>query len=182
MDQRGAWLSDYQVQPEGHGVGAFDRVSLPSEQLGLRWGGFGIYRGDPEHGAWLLPGEQHRFGVTRLTAYPGGMLEGFYTFRDEMAARGHGCPPGFNPPVHWNELYDNKLWWLPGEKQERPRDAQEVLQPGDMKEEAAKAKAIGCEALYQDPGWDTVLPRRFGTKRGWARARLSPRCCSATTD
>src|SRR3989442_11107680 len=48
----------------------------------------------------------HRFGVTRLTAYEGGIIEGFYTFRQEMSARGHGCPGGFDPPVHWNELYD----------------------------------------------------------------------------
>ena len=65
------------------------------ERAGLRWGGMGTYRDQPEHGAWLRPGESHRYGVTRLTAYQGGMLEGFYTFRQEMAERGHGCPTGF---------------------------------------------------------------------------------------
>ena len=39
----------------------------------------------------------------------------------------------------------------------------------DMKEEAAKAQAIGCEALYLDPGWDT----RFASKI-WDASRLGP--------
>ena len=36
-----------------------------------------------------------------------------------------------------------------------------------MKEEAAKAKAIGCEALYQDPGWDTTFASKI-----WDESRL----------
>ncbi len=146
-----------------------DRVPMQADRVGLRWGGFGIYHGDPEHGAWLLPGESHRFGVTRLTAYQGGMIEGFYTFREEMASRGHGCPKGFDPPVHWNELYDNKLWWLPGEKQDDPEMRKKYYTLADMEEEAGKAQALGCEALYLDPGWDT----NFGSKI-WDEARLGP--------
>ena len=97
-----------------------------------------------------------------------GMFEGFYAFRDEMASRGHGCPPGFDPPVHWNELYDNKLWWLPDqEKQGDPDMRKKYYTLSDMKEEAAKAKAIGCEALYQDPGWDTLFASKI-----WDEARL----------
>ncbi len=142
-----------------------DRVPLEGERVGLRWGGYGIYRGNPEYGAWLLPGETHRFGVTRLTAYRGGMLEGFYTFREEMAARGHGCPPGFNPPVHWNELYDNKLWWLADELQDDSEMRKKYYTLVDMKEEAAKA--IGCEALYMDPGWDTNFASKI-----WDAERL----------
>jgi hypothetical protein len=152
---------------EGMEWSLLDRVSLDAERVGLRWGGCGIYRGDPEHGAWLLPGESHRFGVTRLTAYEGGILEGFYTFRGEMSARGHGCHDGFDPPVHWNELYDNKLWWLPGEQQNNPEMRKKYYTRADMKEEAAKAKAIGCQALYMDPGWDTSFASKI-----WDDARL----------
>ena len=144
-----------------------DRVPLGAGRGGLRWGGYGIYRGDPEHGAWLLPGELHRFGVTRLTAYEGGILEGFYTFREEMSARGHGCPAGFDPPVHWNELYDNELWWLPDEQQNNPEMRKKYYTLAAMKEEAAKARAIGCEALYMDPGWDTSFASKI-----WDEARL----------
>ena len=146
-----------------------DRVPLDSEESGLRWGGCGIYRGDPEHGAWLLPGESHRFGVTRLTAYAGGLVEGFYTFRKEMEERGHGCPQGFDPPVHWNELYDNKLWWLPNDQQDDLEMRKKYYTLADIRQEAAKAKTIGCEALYLDPGWDTT----FGSKI-WDQARLGP--------
>jgi hypothetical protein len=145
----------------------FDRVPMEGDEAGLRWGGFGIYLGDPEHGAWLLPGESHQFGVTRVTAYSGGILEGFYTFREEMAQRGHGCPPGFNPPVHWNELYDNKLWWLPNGQQDNSEMRKKYYTLADMKDEAAKAKAIGAEALYMDPGWDTNFASKI-----WDESRL----------
>jgi hypothetical protein len=99
-----------------------DRIALPQDRVGLRWGGIGVYHGNPEHGAWLQPGESHRFGVTRITAFDGDRLQGFYTFRAEMERRGLGCPRDFNPPVHWNELYDNKLWWLRGEGQDDPQN------------------------------------------------------------
>jgi hypothetical protein len=144
-----------------------DRVPVEGDRTGLQWGGYGIYRGNPQHGAWLLPGESHRFGVTRLTAYAGGMLEGFYLFRQEMAGRGHGFPADFDPPVHWNELYDNQLWWLPDDKQDDPAMRKKYYTLADMKEEAAKAKAIGCEALYMDPGWDTSF-----ASKSWDTERL----------
>jgi hypothetical protein len=163
--QHGFLLSKY-GQP-GVEWALLDRVPVDAHQSGFRWGGCGIYRGDPEHGAWLRPGESHQFGVTRLTAYRGGILEGFYTFRQEMEDRGHGCPSAFNPPVHWNELYDNKLWWLPNDQQNDPEMRKKYFTLADMKLEAAKAKSIGCEALYLDPGWDTS----FGSKI-WDQPRL----------
>jgi len=163
--RRGFLLSKYGLQ--GMEWSLLDRVSVDAHQSGLRWGGCGIYRGDPEHGAWLLPGESHRFGVTRLTAYSGGILEGFYTFRQEMEERGHGCPSAFNPPVHWNELYDNKLWWLPNDEQNDPEMRKKYFTLADMKSEAAKAKSIGCEALYLDPGWDTSFASKI-----WDQPRL----------
>ena len=155
--------------PGGLEFATLDRVALPQGAVGLRWGGVGIYRGNPEHGAWLRPGETHKFGVTRLTAFTGDWVQGYYTFRSEMEKRGKGCPQGFNPPVHWNELYDNKLWWLPGDEQDDPAMRKKYYTLESMKEEAAKAKAIGCEALYMDPGWDT----NFGSKI-WDEARLTP--------
>lgn len=155
--------------PGGLEFAILDRVALGQSKVGFRWGGIGIYRGNPEHGAWLRPGETHRFGVTRVTAFAGDWLQGFYTFRSEMEKRGQGVPDGFNPPVHWNELYDNKLWWLPGDEQDDPAMRKKYYTLDSMKEEAAKAKAIGCEALYMDPGWDTS----FGSKI-WDEARLTP--------
>jgi hypothetical protein len=165
--KQGFLLSKY--SQKGMEWSLLDRVPLEARQSGFRWGGCGIYRGDPEHGAWLLPGDSHRFGMTRLSAYTGGMREGFDTFRQEMEERGHGCPNGFNPPVHWNELYDNKLWWLPNDQQNDPEMRKKYYSLADMKREAAKAKSIGCQALYQDPGWDTSFASKI-----WDESRLGP--------
>jgi len=132
----------------------------------LRWGGFGIHEGDPEHGARLAPGASHQFGVTRLTAVTGGITEAYYTFRAEMDARGHACPPDFDAPAHWNELYDNKLWWI-GNKQDLPENRAKLYTLASMREEAAKAREYSCEALYLDPGWDTNFASKI-----WDSGRL----------
>ena len=132
----------------------------------LRWGGWGIYEGDPEHGALFAPGASHQFGVTRLTAFEGGIPEAYYAFRAEMDARGHDCPKGFDPPAHWNELYDNKLWAL-GDAFDRPENRRALYTLAAMREEAAKARDYGCEALYLDPGWDTNFASKI-----WDQQRL----------
>ncbi|MFH1007438.1 MAG: hypothetical protein V1800_08055 [Candidatus Latescibacterota bacterium] len=162
---RGFLITKY--SQEGMEWAVLDRVPCDPETINLRWGGFGIFQADPEHGAWLAPGGSHSFGTTRITAYQGGMIEGFYTFRSEMEARGHGCPGDFNPPIHWNELYDNKLLWLPQDGQHDPENRKKYYSLSDMKEEAAKAKDIGCEALYLDPGWDTSFASKI-----WGESRL----------
>lgn len=137
--------------------------------LSWRWGGVGIYCGDPETACKLAPGESFCFGTTRLTAFKGELTQGFYAFRNEMESRGHGVPAGFNPPLHWNELYDNKLWWLPNNQFNDPEKRKELYTLKEMEAEAAKAKAIGCEALYLDPGWDVNFASKI-----WDESRLGP--------
>ena len=78
-----------------------------------------------------------------------------------------GCPQGFNPPVHWNELYDNKLWWLPDSGMDKPENRKKYYTLDDLKEAAGKARDIGCEALYLDPGWDTLFASKI-----WDEPRL----------
>jgi hypothetical protein len=163
--RRGFVLSKY--SQDGMEWAILDRVPLSAGQIGLRWGGIGIYFGDPEHGSRLGPGETHRFGVTRLTACDGGLTEGFYAFRSEMESRGQGCPKDYDPPSHWNELYDNQLWWLPDGGAYEPENKKKYYTLKDMREEAAKAKEIGCEALYLDPGWDTSFASKI-----WDESRL----------
>ena len=163
--ERGFLITKY--SQEGMEWSILERVWLGGNRAGLRWGGVGAHLEEPQHGVWLAPGETHRFGVTRITAYRGGMLEGFYAFRAEMAERGHGCPAGYNPPVHWNELYDNKLYWQGDERFGDPAVRKKFYQLADMKQEAAKAQAIGCQALYLDPGWDTLFASKI-----WDEARL----------
>lgn len=152
---------------EGMEWAVVDRVAIDARRSGLRWGGMAIFERDPEHGASLAPGESFHFGATRITACTGGINEGFYAFRSEMEERGQGCPAGFDPPVHWNELYDNKLWWLPNNGQDDPAERRKFYALADMKAEAAKARDYHCEALYMDPGWDTS----FGSKI-WDESRL----------
>ncbi|HIE52266.1 MAG TPA: hypothetical protein EYP85_10950 [Armatimonadetes bacterium] len=140
--------------------------AVPTERGdALRFGGGGIWHGDPEAAARLEPGERVALGVTRYLAYQGGWLEGFAQFRAFMDEKGHGTPPGFDPPVHWNELYDNPLWWGP----DTPERRQQLYTLEAMKEEAAKARQFGCEALYLDPGWDTSFASTI-----WAADRLLP--------
>jgi hypothetical protein len=117
----------------------------------LVFGGASTWHGDPEEAAVLEAGGEYTFAPTRYIPVNGGIKEGYYAFRDLMDSHGHGTPQGFNPPVHWNELYDNPLWW--GEDTYRKR--QELYDLAHMEEEAEKAREIGCEALYLDPGWDT---------------------------
>jgi hypothetical protein len=133
----------------------------------LCWGGFGIHEGDPEHGARIEAGASHTFGVTRLTAYSGGITEGYLAFRAEMDARGHVCPKDFDAPAHWNELYDNKLFGLGMAEQDKPENRSKHYSLASMREEAAKARDYGCEALYLDPGWDTDFASKI-----WDTARL----------
>lgn len=144
-----------------------DRVPLGGGSAGLRWGGFGGYRGNPDRSTWLAPHESHRFGATRLTPFRGERIRGFYAFRAEMAGRGHRHPDHFDPPLHWNELYDNKLFFQPDS--DDPAVRRKYYSLADMKAAAAKAKWFGCEALYLDPGWDSSFASKI-----WDQARLGP--------
>lgn len=142
-----------------------DRLPLADGSAGLRWAGFGSYRGNPDQSIWLLPHESHRFGVIRLTPFTGDRNQGFYAFRREMADRGHRHPGHFDPPLHWNELYDNKLFFLPDS--DDPDVRRKYYSLPDMKAAAAQAKSFDCEALYLDPGWDTNFASKI-----WDQARL----------
>jgi len=130
----------------------------------LVFGGAGGRHGDPQELASIPAGGTFAFGTTVLIPYNGGPREGLYAFRRFMDAAGHGCPQGFDPPVHWNEIYDNKLWWGVGDTVENRR---KFYRLEDILWEAQKAAEAHCEALYLDPGWDT----RFGT-HVWAADRL----------
>lgn len=117
----------------------------------LRIGGIGIWHGEPEIARELKPGESLIFGKTRYTFVDSNWKSGYYAFRDFMNEEGHGLTRNYRPLVHWNELYDNPLWWIGQGIQEK---RQEYYRLEDMEAEALKAKELGCEALYLDPGWD----------------------------
>ncbi len=139
---------------------------LSQPEMVLRFGGAGRWKqGDPEEAARLEPGASFTFGVTRYQVVDGGWREAAYAFRRFMEAQGHCVPPGYNPPVHWNELYDNPLWWGPDSTERRAQ----FYRQADMLVEAEKAREFGCEALYLDPGWDTSFASSV-----WDASRLGP--------
>jgi hypothetical protein len=144
-----------------------DRIPAPGGLTGLRWGGAGVDVSDCEGLALIPAGATRSFGISRLTAFEGDMTQGFYTFRAERDSRGHGLPAHYDPPVHWNELYDNKLWAIGPVNDPAARAKYYTVDA--LRLEAAKAQAIGCEALYLDPGWDLC-----GATKTWDTARLGP--------
>lgn len=129
--------------------------------VALRFGGAGMRSGDPSSLRSIEPGESVELGVTRLETVQGGYTQASYAFRAFLDESGCRFPDGFNPPVHWNELYDNPEWSLgtPGHPEGRRMTRPLTYTRELLLEEAAKARDYGCESLYLDPGWDTD----FGT-------------------
>ena len=78
-----------------------------------------------------------------------------------------GCrfPADYNPPVHWEQLYDMAGAW----------DDRRHRTPAIVEKEAAKGRDYYCEALYLDPGWDTS----FGSFL-WGQDWLGPQDSSST--
>ena len=125
-----------------------------------RFGGIGLYRGDPESGSRLIGRVEVPFGVTRMYAFTGGWEEGYDTYREHLRALGHTAPKDFDPPLHWNELYN--IGWRLG-------DNSPLQTRATLEHEASLAAEIGAEALYLDPTWDTSK----GTTV-WDTDRLGP--------
>ena len=144
-----------------HSILAVEKA--PRSKPALRFGGAVVWHGDPESACRIEPGETVAFGTTRYVFVDGDWKQAYYAFREAMDEFGHGCPKDFNPPVHWNELYDNPLWWGPDTAENRKK----FYSLPQIEEEAAKASDIRCEALYLDPGWDTSFASSI-----WAEDRL----------
>lgn len=115
----------------------------------LRFGGAGLalYR-EPRAASRIAPGERVVFGTTRYVPFEGDWRTGYELYREFLNERGHGIPPGYKPPLNWNELFD--VGWYHSDRgqlfQHYTREA--------LMREAAKAKDIGCDLLYLDPGWE----------------------------
>ncbi len=130
----------------------------------LRFGGagFALY-GEPSAARALAPGAGFTFGVTAYIPYQGGIAGAYETYRDYIDARGHGFPADYNPPVNWNELYD--VGWYHSD----PDRLKQFYTREALLKEAEKARAVGCDLLYLDPGWEVIE----GTTL-WDEARLGP--------
>jgi hypothetical protein len=146
------------------------------EETQLRFAGAGQWKhGSPEKSNALAPGKSYTFGETRMQAIEGDWKQAYYAYRQYTSLKGCQIPKTYNPPIQWNELYDNEFYFrvcdafgtyfAPGgpgfysDLNKKSRDlANQYYSLDIIKGEAAKAKEIGCEALYLDPGWDVGGP------------------------
>lgn len=103
---------------------------------------------EPVQSRVLEPGEEFTFGRTRYQFYEGLWRQGSYLFREYMAGKGHSVPENYDPPINWNELYD--VGWYHNDRDALARHYTfEALE-----REAQKAREVGCDMLYLDPGWE----------------------------
>ena len=145
-----------------------------AEDVDIIFGGVSLYEGNPELATVLKPKDNYSFGVTRYAVYEGGYKEGFYLYRSHLEENGHKFKQDYDPPVHWNELYN--LGWV-SEKMGFFVDGTdfEVYKLDQLYEEAQLARDIGAESLYLDPGWNIALgssiwnEERFGTLKEFSR-------------
>jgi hypothetical protein len=151
----------------------------------VKFGGAGQWKhGHPEFSTRLAPGKSYAFGETWFQAIEGDWKQAYYAYRRYTESKGCTTPQGYSPPVHWNELYDTeyyfkvvaaigneKNWFTPEHTATLDAENKNLLSQyyslDLMLAEAAKAKELGCEALYLDPGWDDGLNTHV-----WDAARL----------
>ncbi|MBN2024196.1 MAG: hypothetical protein JW809_15545 [Pirellulales bacterium] len=157
------------------------------QDTGIRFAGAGQWKyGHPEGLTQLKAGAAYRFGPTLIQAVQGDWKQAYYAYRRWVESHGCRTPAGYNPPVHWNELYDNEFYpracalggqffgtggkgFCPEYYEANKKLQNEFYTLELMKGEAAKAKELGCEALYMDPGWEVGPSRQI-----WDAQRLGP--------
>jgi hypothetical protein len=130
--------------------------------LRLGGAGFALY-GEPSAARVLAPGATFTFGSTYYAPYSGGVAGAYRVYRDFIDSRGHGFPADYNPPINWNELYD--VGWYHSD----PDKLKQFYTREALLKEAQKARDVGCNLLYLDPGWEVTE----GTTL-WDAARLGP--------
>jgi len=117
----------------------------------LRFGGCAsaLY-GEPSRGHRLAAGDEFTFGCTSYRLTDGTVEHAYRLYRDSVDARGHGFPADYDPPVTWNELYD--VGWFHSAEDDLARNYTRA----NLLREAGKARDVGCELLYLDPGWEVA--------------------------
>jgi len=141
------------------------------DRLALRFGGASIVAEEPSSLNKIQPGQTIELGITQYETVKGDYKQAYYAFRSFLDENGCRFPKGYNPPVHWNELYDNPEWNINTPGNPKTRMTRPVTYTKELiEEEAKKACEYSCESLYLDPGWDT----NFGTFL-WGKDWLGPR-------
>lgn len=117
--------------------------------------------GEPDRARDIEPGGCYTFGTTYCIPYTGDANTPSYLYRAFLDKNGHALPKNYNPPVHWNELYD--IGW----HHSRRSDLLEYYSFEALCREAEKAVACKAEQLYLDPGWEFAEGLTF-----WDNQRL----------
>ncbi|MHA2121038.1 MAG: hypothetical protein ACW990_07530 [Promethearchaeota archaeon] len=145
-----------------------------AEDSSIIFGGVSLCEGNPESATILKPDESYIFGVSKYASYVGDYKDGYYLYRNHLEENGHRFEEGYNPPLHWNELYNlgwasEKVGFFVSDTEFKPYTLE------DLYSEAALAKDIGAESLYLDPGWNTSLgseiwnEERFGSLKNFSK-------------
>ena len=127
----------------------------------LRFGGACMISGEPAALTRIGPGQAVDLGVVRYQTTKGGYTEASYAFRAMLDEKGCRFPKDYNPPVHWEQLYDMPEAWT---------DRLHRYTKAIVEKEAQKGRDYSCEALYLDPGWDTDFATFL-----WGEQWLGPR-------
>jgi hypothetical protein len=139
-----------------------------AEDVDVIFGGVSLYEGNPEPATTLGPETSYSFGVTRYAVYQGDYKEGYYLYRSHLEEHGHKFKPDYDPPVHWNELYN--LGWVSEKTGFFVEGIEfEPYNLDQLYEEAELARDIGAECLYLDPGWNIALGSSI-----WNEERFGP--------
>ncbi|MBY9016066.1 MAG: hypothetical protein KGD68_10275 [Candidatus Lokiarchaeota archaeon] len=145
-----------------------------AEDIDILFGGVSLYEGNPELATILEPSESYSFGVTKYAVYEGDYKEGYYLYRSHLEEQGHKYKDNYDPPVHWNELYN--LGWISEKTGFFVEGIEfEVYTLEQLYEEAEIARDIGAECLYLDPGWNIALgssiwnKERFGFLKDFSK-------------
>ena len=103
----------------------------------LRFGGAVMLQGEPAALTRIAPGGSVDLGTTRFETIEGGYPEAMYAYRKMLDEKGCRFPKDFNPPVHWEQLYDMDGAW----EDRAHRYTKEIIE-----REAAKGRDYSCEA------------------------------------
>lgn len=127
----------------------------------LCFGGAAMISKEPAALTRIEPGQRIDLGMIRYQSVKGEFKQTNYAFRSMLDEKGCRFPSNYDPPVHWEQLYDMEGAWN-GRINAYTQDA--------LDKEAAKGCEYSCDALYLDPGWDTT----FGSFL-WGEEWLGPR-------
>ena len=136
------------------------RVELPDGK-GLRIGGAAMIDGEPAALTRIAPGDCVDLGLICYQTVAGGYDAAAYAYRKMLDEHSCRFPADYNPPVHWEQLYDMNGAW---------DDRLHRYTRAIIEKQAALGREFSCEALYLDPGWDTA----FGSFI-WGEQWLGPR-------